>query len=45
MLAKASSSRLFYRPGFDISFPLFHHKQGNFSLQLQDTSSKEISYF
>jgi len=24
MLAKASSSRLFYRPGFDISFPLFH---------------------
>jgi len=24
MLAKASTSRLFYRPGFDISFPLFH---------------------
>ena len=26
MLAKASSSRLFYRPGFDISFPLFHRE-------------------
>lgn len=24
MLAKASTSRLHYRPGFDISFPLFH---------------------
>jgi len=26
MLAKASTSRLFYRPGFDISFPLFHRE-------------------
>jgi Exostosin family len=24
ILAKASTSRLYYRPGFDISFPLFH---------------------
>jgi len=26
ILAKASSSRLFYRPGFDIPFPLFHRE-------------------
>jgi len=26
MLAKASTSRLFYRPGFDISFPLFYRE-------------------
>jgi len=26
MLAKASTSRIHYRPGFDISFPLFHRE-------------------